>query len=333
MSSENHPALDTSKWASLHAAALPLLDRVIAHADELQLGISKSRSGAVIVDAGIEARGGLEAGRLIAELCLGGLGSVSLQTAGVMPQWPLTLHVHAANPILACLGSQYAGWSLNHGEGKEAFYSLGSGPGRALAVKEPLFTELGYKDSSERTYLVLEVDKNPPEALIDKIVSDCGLASAENLTIILTPTASIAGGVQIVGRVLEVAMHKIHELGFPLAQVLDGSGSAPVPPPIPDFVKAMGRTNDAILFAGQVQVYVEAEDDDARDLAEKLPSSASRDYGRPFAEIFKEVNYDFFKVDPMLFSPAKVVVTNVKSGNSFHAGALAPELLNTSFGL
>jgi methenyltetrahydromethanopterin cyclohydrolase len=62
-----------------------------------------------------------------------------------------------------------------------------------------------------------------------------------------------------------------------------------------------------------------------------LPSRASKDFGKPFAETFKAVNYDFYKIDPMLFSPAAVTVTAVNSGRSFHGGAIARALLNASF--
>ena len=86
-------------------------------------------------------------------------------------------------------------------------------------------------------------------------------------------------------------------------------------------------------FAGLVQLYVNCEDGMARDLADKLPSSASRDYGRPFGEIFKSYEYDFFKIDPMLFSPARVMVSALHSGNSFIAGRLDPGLLEVSFGV
>jgi methenyltetrahydromethanopterin cyclohydrolase len=150
--------------------------------------------------------------------------------------------------------------------------------------------------------------------------------------LILTPTRSLAGTVQVVSRVLEVAMHKAHELGFPLERIVDGSGTAPLPPPAPDFLNAMGRTNDAILFGGSVVLYVMGSDADAEALCNKLPSSASRDYGRPFAEVFKAYGYDFFQVDPMLFSPARVTVSSLESGNSFRSGALDPSLLERSFG-
>lgn len=316
----------------IHTRALPLVEALVDNADALRIDVSRMENGVRLVDAGMQVSGGLEAGRRIAEICMGGLGSVSFTTGGPFQHWPLTVHVHSSHPVAACLGSQYAGWSLSHGEGKEAFHALASGPGRTLAVKEPLFRELNYRDQSQQTCLVLEVDKPPPLELTEKIIRDCQLASGHDLTLILTPTRSLAGATQVVARVLEVALHKLHELEFSLEEVVDGVGSAPLPPPAVDFVQSMGRTNDAILFGGQVQLYVSSRDEDARALAEKLPSGASSDYGRPFAEIFKDYDYDFFKIDPMLFSPAKVVVTALQSGNSFHAGALDGTLLDTSFG-
>lgn len=316
---------------SVNAQCLPLVKALVADADKLRLKVHTLENGCTLVDAGIAALGGIEAGRQIGEICMGGLGRITLTHSAYTSRWPLTVNVHSTNPVLSCLGSQYAGWSLSHGKGKEAFYALGSGPARALCVKEELFKELGYADQSTETALVMEVDKAPPLELIEKIARDCRVETS-GLTLILTPTSSLAGGMQVVARVLEVAMHKAHELKFPLEDILDGSGSAPVPPPAPDFMRAMGRTNDAILFAGQVHLFVKGSDEAVEKLAKELPSSVSRDYGKPFAQVFKEYNYDFFKVDPMLFSPARVIVTAVESGHSFHAGRLDEELLERSFG-
>ncbi len=325
--------------ASVNQYSLPIVKQLISSADKLRLNVQTLANGATLIDAGIEARGGLEAGRLITEICMGGLGSVTLTHNPVFARWPLSVNVHSTNPVIACLGSQYAGWSLSHGEGKGAFHALGSGPARALATKqkdgvekpvEELYEELGYRDRATETAIVLEVDKIPPVELVDKIVKACQV-EAPGVYVILTPTSSLAGGVQVAGRVLEVALHKAHSLHFPLGNILDGSGSAPVPPPHPSFVKAMGRTNDAILFGGTVHLFVKGSDEDAEKLACDLPSSVSRDYGRPFAEVFKDYGYDFFKVDPMLFSPARVIVTAVESGRSFHAGRLDEELLERSF--
>jgi len=173
---------------------------------------------------------------------------------------------------------------------------------------------------------VLEVDRAPPKVVIDKLLRDCGLAP-EALTLILTPTTSLAGTTQVVARVLEVALHKAHELGFALAHIVDGAGTAPLPSPSADGVEAMGRTNDAILYGGRVHLTVRGDDDAARELARALPSRNSRDHGRSFAHIFKEVEYDFYKIDGALFAPAEVWVSNIDSGNTWHGGAPDMELL------
>lgn len=323
--------LELDRACNVNVAVQPLVARLRDKAAEYRVGVSRLDNGVTVIDAGIAEVGGLEAGRLIAEICMGGLGRVNFSSAAPFARWRWQVEVAASHPLVACLASQYAGWSLNHGEGKGAFFALGSGPARAMGSKEPLFEELGYRTPAGDTVIVLEVDKLPPAPVADKIVERCGIRP-EQLTMILTPTSSLAGGVQIVARVLEVALHKLHALEFPLADFVDGTACAPLPPPSPDFMTAMGRTNDAILFGGQVQLYVTGEDDAARELAAKMPSSASRDFGKPFAQVFKGYGYDFYKVDPMLFSPAAVTVTNVRTGRSFTGGGLHVELLDQSFG-
>jgi methenyltetrahydromethanopterin cyclohydrolase len=320
-----------NKQPSINKLTQPIVQQLLDGADALRVGVEQDASGATIVDAGINHHGGLEAGRLISEICLGGLGNVSLTHTNTAPQWPLSVYVHSSNPVLACLGSQYAGWQLSHGEGKDAFFALGSGPGRAASLREPLYKELAYEDKADKVCLVMEVDKNPPSELITKIAEQCGVDS-KNLTIILTPTKSLAGVVQVVSRVLETALHKAHELKFPLERIIDGAGSAPLCPPIPDFVQAMGRTNDSILFAGRVQLFVSGSDDDAKALANDLPSNTSKDYGKPFAKVFSEAEYDFYKIDQMLFSPAQVSVTAMDTGNTYFGGEVNLDLLKESFG-
>lgn len=315
---------------SVNQLAAPLVKYLVDHAEELRLAVSRQDNGVRIVDAGIQATGGIEAGRRIAEICLGGLGRVALVPAAAQAAWPWELSVSTAQPVLACLGSQYAGWSLSHGEGKGSFFALGSGPGRALAGKEELFAELAYRDRADSACLVLETDKIPPLPLLDKIAGQCDV-SPDRLTLILTPTTSLAGSVQVVARVLEVALHKAHFLGFPLDHIVDGMGTAPVCPPSPDFLTAMGRTNDAILFGGRVQLFVAGEETAAETLAQRMPSEASKDYGQPFAQVFKDAGHDFYKIDPLLFAPAQIIVTCLGTGRSFRAGQLNADLLERSF--
>jgi methenyltetrahydromethanopterin cyclohydrolase len=314
---------------SVNALARPLVEHLRAHAEALAVQVRHEAGGVCIVDAGLTARGSVQAGLMIGEICMGGLGQVQLRAGAAASGWPTWLDVSSAQPVLACLGSQYAGWSLAASKeetGGRKFFSLGSGPARALAAKEALFGELGYRDQADSGVLVLEVDRDPPQVIIDKLLRDCGLAPTQ-LTLIITPTTSLAGTTQVVARVLEVALHKAHELGFTLANIVGGVASAPLPAPGSDGVQAMGRTNDAILYGGQVQLSVRGSDDAARELARQLPSRNAAAFGRSFAELFEAAGHDFYKIDPALFAPAEVWVSNLDSGNTWHSGGLEMALL------
>lgn len=321
----------TIPTVSVNTLAAALAEKLKADAAALHIGVSHGRDGETLIDAGNRRRGSIEAGLRIAEICMGGLGTVDLVPSMTTPRWPWTIVSRSSNPVIACLASQYAGWRLAHGEGKDAFFALGSGPARALARKEPLFADIAYRDKATAATLVLEGGHPPPPEVVAKVAEDCGL-KPEQLTFIYAPTQSLVGSTQIVARALEVAMHKVHELKFPLDRVAEGLAAAPLSPPHPDFVTAMGRTNDAIIYGGQVHLIVTGAADDARALAEKMPSQASRDHGRPFAEIFKAAKGDFYAIDPMLFSPAEVIVTALETGESFHHGRIDLKLLDASFG-
>lgn len=321
--------IDNTQLPSVNTLTINRVHTLIQQASALRLKTSTLANGTTIVDAGIDCKGGIEAGRLIAEICLGGLGHVKLRAAD-LGNWLWYVDVYTLQPVIACLGSQYAGWSLSYSDSKEYFSALGSGPARAIGSKEALFQELGYKDKADSACLVIETDNIPPVAIADEVADMCGI-TADKLVLILTPTSSLAGSVQIVARVLETALHKAHTVGFDLSMIVDGAGSAPVCPPSKDFLTAMGRTNDAILFAGQVHLFVQSSDEEAEQLAQQLPSSTSKDYGKPFSKIFSDVKYDFYKIDPLLFSPAKVTVTALESGHSFHAGKINLALLDQSF--
>jgi len=323
-------ATNKMKAPSLNTQVAPLVRDLIDNADALRVGVAKGSLGETLIDCGVDAVGGLEAGRRLSEICLGGLGVVSFETANTEYPWPFMVTVHTSQPVLACLGSQYAGWSLSGEDNGKKFNVLGSGPARAMGSSEKLFDELAYRDKAKTAALVIEADKAPPAALVEKVAEACGLAP-DKLTILYAPTSSLAGTVQIAARCLEVALHKAHELHFPLENIVDGMATVPVPPPTPGFIEAMGRTNDAIIYAGRAQLFVEGEADAAKKLAEELPSANSKDYGKPFAELFAAVKGDFYAIDPMLFSPAKVTVTSLKTGESFQSGKIDDAVLQRSF--
>jgi methenyltetrahydromethanopterin cyclohydrolase len=316
---------------SVNRNAALLTTALRGDAAALNLGVARGALGETLIDAGADRRGSIEAGLRIAEICLGGLGAVRLSADNATPRWPWTISVNSPQPVIACLGSQYAGWNLAHGAGKDVFFALGSGPARALAQKETVLKDIGYRDEADVATLIIESGRPPPAEIVEKVARDCQVAPSA-LTVIYAPTQSLAGGVQVIARVLEVALHKAHELKFPLERIVSGMGAAPLSPPHPDFITAMGRTNDAIIYGGRVQLYVIGPAADAKTLAEALPSRASRDFGAPFAEIFKRFQGDFYAIDPMLFSPAEVVVVAIENGESFHAGAVHHKLLDASFG-
>ena len=303
-----------------------LVEKLIDKADVLRIKVSKTPTGANVIDAGISTEGSLEAGIKISEICMGGLGSVSINANKFsdLINWSIT--VSATNPILACLGSQYAGWNLSF----KNFFSLGSGPARALAQREKIFSELKYCDKYSKTSIVLETNKIPPEEIIQKISNDCKVEK-KNIYLIVAPTTSMVGNLQVVSRVLEVALHKAHELKFPLDRIVDGIGCAPIPPVSNDTLIGMGRTNDSIIYGGNVFLSVRGSSKDAKKLAKNLPSQNSKDFGIPFTQIFKKYHGDFYKIDGSLFSPAKVSVNSLDSGETFHEGIIKVDLVEQSF--
>src|SRR5436309_4698940 len=213
-----------SQRISVNARAAALIERLRADSAELRVTIDKGELGEMLIDAGSRCQGSIAAGVRLAEICMGGLGNVEIAASAATPNWPWTLMVRASHPVTACLASQYAGWKLSHGTGKDAFFALGSGPARALARKEPLFAELAYRDQAETAALVLESGRPPPAAIVSKVAQDCGVPP-DRVTFLYAPTQSLAGSVQVVARVLEVALHKMHELKFPLDRIIDGMGA------------------------------------------------------------------------------------------------------------
>lgn len=307
----------------LNDRALALADRLAADADALQVKVTTLANGARVIDC---RDGGFAAGRAFAEICMGGLGNVAYAPLVVDGRWLPALTVTTDRPAVACLAAQYAGWRIDH----EGYFAMGSGPGRALIRAEELYDDLDWDERASAAVLCLETREPPPAEVASFVAERAGVAPSA-LTLLTAPTASVAGSVQIAARVVETALHKLHELGFDVRRVVAGFGSCPLPPVAGDDMAALGRTNDAVLYGGQVHLTVDADDDALRELVERLPASASSDYGEPFGKVLKDAEFDFYKIDPLLFSPAQIRLTSAGSGRSFEAGRVNLEVLERSF--
>lgn len=312
---------------SLNDRALRLADRLAADAEAARVEVTTLSNGTRVIDCGAQAAGGLEAGRRFAEICMAGLGRVAYAPLAVDGRWLPALTVTTDRPAVACLAAQYAGWRLD----RDGYFAMGSGPGRALIRAEELYDDLDWDERAGGAVLCLETREPPPAQVADFVARRAGVPPSA-LTLLMAPTASLAGSVQIAARVVETALHKLHELHFDVRRVVAGFGSCPLPPVAEDDMAAIGRTNDAVLYGGQVHLTVQDDDDDAlRALVQRLPASASPDYGEPFGKVLQEAGFDFYAIDPLLFSPAQIRLTNVRSGRSFEAGRVDLEVLERSF--
>jgi methenyltetrahydromethanopterin cyclohydrolase len=312
---------------NLNARGLAVVESMRGRAEELRVVEHAVDGGGRVFDLGIGTRGGLRAGIELARVCLADLASVSLEAGEVAGRPCAMVRVATDHPVAACLASQYAGWAVSVGK----YFAMGSGPMRAARGGEPIYEKIGLVEGPTEVVGVLEGRKVPGPQVVAAVAEACGVAPS-NVTLLIAPTASLAGCLQVVARSVETALHKLAEVGFDLGRVVSAFGSAPLPPVAKDDLAAIGRTNDAVLYGARVILHVSGDVDAMiAELGPRVPSCSSKDHGEPFAAIFARYDHDFYKVDPHLFSPAEVVFQNIDTGRSWSFGAIAPEVLARSF--
>jgi methenyltetrahydromethanopterin cyclohydrolase len=312
----------------LNELAWDLVEDTVAAAGDLGVAVHRLPSGGRVLDFGVEVPGSLAAGITLAEVCTAGLAEISVQQGAIADVgWP-HVFIMTDEPVEACLYSQYAGWELRVGE----FFGMGSGPMRAAARVEPLFERYGYQEQAENVVGVIESSRLPGDDVVAEVASRCGV-DPQSVALLVAPTASLAGSLQVVARSIETALHKLVELRFDVARVRCATGSAPLAPVAADDLAGIGRTNDAILYGGRVSLWVTGDDDSIDEIGPRVPSRASLSYGQPFLSIFERAGHDFYKVDKLLFSPAEVTFQNVETGRVHVFGGVNPGVLQTSFGI
>jgi methenyltetrahydromethanopterin cyclohydrolase len=305
----------------LNQRAADICRNMIDEADRLRIAVHENQDGSRVLDCGVHVPGGLEAGRRMAEVCMAGLGTVEILPAFHPWRMP-AVSVRTDHPLAACMAAQYAGWRIS----TEGYFAMGSGPMRALAHKEPLFEKIGHGEREPCAVGVLETSQLPPPAVCQKLAEQCGVDPA-GLILLVAPTASQAGTLQVIARSAETAMHKLTELGFDLRRVESALGVAPLPPVARNDFEAMGRTNDAVLYGAEVTLWVRGDQESLAAVGPQIPSDASPDHGTPFAELFRRYEGDFYRMDPKLFGPAAVTLCNLDTGQTLRFGRVVPELV------
>ena len=311
---------------SVNELGLDLFEELVENADLFNVAYHELDNGARIVDCGVAVPGGFGAGDYFTRICMGGLGDIAFRQ-GMVGKFPMTcIDVNTDFPAISCLGAQKAGWTVKH----ENFFAMGSGPARALSLQpKHTYEVIGYEDECDAAVICLEADHLPSGAVMEKIAEKCKVDVA-NVCALVAPTSSIVGSIQVAGRCVETAVYKLNEPGFATRKILPAAGTAPIPP-VRGPKLAMGVTNDATIYHGQINLTMNAPE--IVDYLEKIPSCASKGYGKPFNEIFKEAGYDFYKIDTSLFSPAEVVINEVSTGKVYQVGKVDVDVTLKSFGL
>ena len=308
---------------SINRSAVELVDEALDFAEELGVVPGELDCGATVLDFGVAADGGIEAGLMLADIQTAGLATTYTQMGRIggapIPYVELTTD----HPGVALLCSQKAGWELDLGE----FDGLGSGPARALVGEETDFERVGYYDEFDFAVLAVESVDLPGDRIAEHVADRCNVEP----TSLFLPTyaaGSTAGSVSMAARAAELAVFRLSELGYPPADIVSATGRAPVAPVSYNESVAMGRTNDALAYGGEVYLQVRAES----DVFEQVPSTARDEYGVPFEQIFEAADWDFYEVDERIFAPAKVTI-DVVDGATYVVGETDEALVADSFGI
>ncbi|MGQ9513611.1 MAG: methenyltetrahydromethanopterin cyclohydrolase [Thermoproteota archaeon] len=317
--------------------AYNLFAKMVEDPEGYGINVHKLSNGSTIIDAGVEVQGSFAAGKIVTEICMGGIGetSIAMKSYGGM-ELP-TITVRTDQPAISLLACQLAGWKI---QGKDEIWYV-SGPARAIVQKPKrllpnlLFQQLQYKDEAELAVAFLEPigQSLPGEAEAQLVAESCNV-KPQNTFIVVASTSSLTGSVQISGRVAEMGLYKLSQLGFDPLKVKNAVGSAPIAPVQPDKDRAIGMCNDCIILAGASYYLIRTEEGEGiEQLIRSVPSSSSNNYGKPFYDVFLEAGKDFHKIDPGLFSPAQVTLNDIRTGRALQAGIIDIVLLKRSLGI
>jgi methenyltetrahydromethanopterin cyclohydrolase len=316
---------------SVNRLSLDIVRRIINSPESVGAEVLKLRNGATIIDLGVHAPGGFEAGRLDTEVCLGGLGKAQLTMATFEDLTLPAIAVTTDYPAVSTLGCQVGYPLLDSAPG------ILSGPARALAIKpRELYESIGYRDRSNTAVINLEGDSLPSEHMAKLIATECKVEPS-SLYILVTPGESTAGATQVAGRVVEDVTFTMYEImHYDVKKVKNAFGIAPIapvcmgetPPQARELPKAL--PDDLISYGGKAYITLEPDpEENVQDLAERLAFESTPIYGETFHELLKQAEGDMSRIPgfPDLFRPAEIVINDVRTGRVHRAGRASSDMI------
>src|SRR5947208_1049976 len=160
---------------TLNERAQRLADHMAANAASLRIAVQRTVGGARLLDCGVEAPGGLQAGLGLARVCLAGQADVTFGPTDIGGVPGLQVSVATDQPVTACMAAQYAGWQIAIGK----FFAMGSGPMRAAYGKEDLFDKISGREQATVAVGVLETRKLPDHPVVAFLYERLNLPAAK----------------------------------------------------------------------------------------------------------------------------------------------------------
>lgn len=291
------------------------------HAPEYGIGFSRMNCGAQVMDAGLNAPGSFEVGRLITELSQGGLARATLSMGQIAGKTLPFITVESLNPMAATLSMQMA-CSVQG--------VMCSGPIRLL-IEEPEYVEfdLPREGMESLAVAVLQPDAPPEESWVMEFAK-AARVEPDRLRLILVPQDCVAGCTQIAGRSNEnIILTLVRSMGYAAHKVRHILGTSPICP----VYRGPGKIllpDDLLHYAGESYLTLEAgPEDDVQSLAQNLCFASLDIYGSMFADLLEAAGGDFYKIPNIshINKLARVCINDLSAGKAYCAGEPDEQLL------
>ncbi len=315
---------------SVNNAAADMIENIVLpQADRLQIGATRLKNGATVLDFGVHCKAGFLAGKYFTEICMGGLGQMTYGSMRMKEHLVPTVRVFAKAPAISIMASHSAFWKVPYHGG----YVVLSGPARSIRGSDEFARAVEYRDEAPRAAVCcIQTEELPGEELTGLVSEICGIDSSK-LYMLAARTGCVSGAVQVCARNVEQTLPTLFDRGFPMKYVVEGCAVTPVISVVQDEQLAYGRVNDCLLYGQEANIYVRCADEEITRMLPDIPFSKNDDtvYGVPFYELFAKCGNSWANVPRDWDAPCKVNLINMTTGNVFSAGRLGRDTLERSF--